>query len=69
MPELSEKLPEKLTNKTEKEELPNYLKREDFQKNKEKSSEKENQTVKNGSEHSKTTCPRSPKRLPKKTST
>jgi hypothetical protein len=68
MPELLEKLPEKPTNKIEKEELLSFLKREDFQKKKEKSSEKEKPTVKNGSEPSKTTCPKLPRRPLKKTS-
>lgn len=68
MLELLEKLLEKLTNKIEKEELQDFLKREDFQKTKEKLSEKEKPTVKNGSEHSKTTYPKLPKRLLKKTS-
>jgi|LakMenEpi03Aug12_release.lakeMendotaPanAssembly.Ray.scaffolds.fasta_scaffold360628_1 hypothetical protein len=56
-------------NKTEREELLNYLKREDFQKTKEKLLEKENLTVKNGSEPSKTTYLKSQRKQPNKTLT
>jgi len=69
MPESKEKLPEKLTNKEEKEDKKEFLKKEDYLPIKEKLLEKEKLTVKNGLKHSETTFPNLPKRANNKVST
>ena len=66
-PESKELPPLKLTNKAEREDKKELLKREDWVKKKEKSSRKENPTVKNGSRPSETTFQNWPKRVCKKT--
>ena len=62
-----ELLPLKPMNKEEREDKTKYPKSEDYQSKKEKPSEPERQTVKNGSKHSETTLPNLLKRVSNKT--